>query len=339
MALRVLHLVGSPTDEFFAELSRLYAADCLATTADAARYDHRIAYVSPDGRWRFPSDLSPAAIGAAPPMSATDGIAQLAELGIDLAVPQMFCPPGMTHYRALLDLLQIPYLGNGPDAMALAMNKARARAVVAAAGVDVPLGEVLGVGDHPSIEPPAVVKPVDADNSVGVELVHAESGFASALDAAFAHGESALVEQFVELGREVRCGLVVRDGELVGLPLEEYDLDPESKPIRGYEDKLARDPGGDLTLVAKDPSRAWIVDVDDPATEAVWTSARACHRALGCRHYSLFDFRIDPEGRPWFLEAGLYCSFARQSVICAMAAAAGTDPATLFRQAVHEALA
>jgi D-alanine-D-alanine ligase len=62
-----------------------------------------------------------------------------------------------------------------------------------------------------------------------------------------------------------------------------------------------------------------------------------CHRALTCRHYSLFDFRIDPAGEPWFLEAGLYCSFARKSVVSTMASAAGIPLAELFRAAVEEA--
>ena len=54
----------------------------------------------------------------------------------------MFCLPGMTHYRALFDVLGIPYVGNAPDVMALTADKAKAKAVVAAAGVDVPAGEV-----------------------------------------------------------------------------------------------------------------------------------------------------------------------------------------------------
>ncbi|MDT7743739.1 MAG: D-alanine-D-alanine ligase, partial [Actinomycetota bacterium] len=41
------------------------------------------------------------------------------------------------------------------------------------------------------------------------------------------------------------------------------------------------------------------------------------------RDYGLFDFRVDPDGRPWFLEAGLYCSFARTSVVVMMAAQGG----------------
>ena len=55
--------------------------------------------------------------------------------------------------------------------------------------------------------------------------------------------------------------------------------------------------------------------------------------------YSLFDFRIDRDGQPWFLEAGLYCSFAEQSVISVMAKAAGTPLDELFASAIREATA
>ena len=151
-----------------------------------------------------------------------------------------------------------------------------------------------------------------------------------------AHGGAALVESYVELGREVRCGIVVRDGELVCLPLEEYAVDSATKPIRGRDDKLDRTDGGDLYLVAKESSRAWIVPEDDPITAAVWEAARRCHVALGCRHYSLFDFRIDPDGKPWFLEAGPYCSFAPSSVVAVMAAAAGVSIGDLFADALGE---
>jgi D-alanine-D-alanine ligase len=76
---------------------------------------------------------------------------------------------------------------------------------------------------------------------------------------------------------------------------------------------------------------------EDPVVSAVWQAARACYRALGCRHYGLFDFRIDPAGRPWFLEAGPYCSFAPASVIAKMAAAEGITVRTLFDVLCREA--
>ena len=52
--------------------------------------------------------------------------------------------------------------------------------------------------------------------------------------------------------------------------------------------------------------------------------------------YRNFDFRIDPSGEPWFLEAGPYCSYARTSVIAVMAAAAGIAVTDLFAAGVSE---
>jgi D-alanine-D-alanine ligase len=334
--LRILHLTGSPTSAFFADLSRLYAQDCLGATADPARYEFYVADVGPDQQWRFPTDLSATALAAAPPMRLAEAVRHLVALDIDVAIPQMFCLPGMTTYRALLDLLGIPYVGNTPDVMALGAHKARAKAVVAAAGVRVPAGEVLRAGQRPSMATPAVVKPVDADNSVGVSLVRDPAGYPAALQKALAPSGAALVETYIELGREVRCGILEREGELVCLPLEEYAVDPVRTPVRGQADKISRGDTGDLNLVAKVATRAWIVGRSDPLTEVVWDTARRCHVALGCRHYSLFDFRIDPEGGPWFLEAGLYCSFAEKSVIAVMAKAASLSVRELFDTAVGQ---
>jgi D-alanine-D-alanine ligase len=332
----VLHLVGSAVDEFHADLSRLYGGACLAALADPDAYDVHIAYISPDGRWRFPADLGDESLAAALPMTIVEAVAHLALLEPDVVVPQMFCLPGMTTYRALFDALGIAYVGNPPEVMANSADKSKARAIVAAAGVAVPAGEVLRPGDRPTLPLPVVVKPVDADNSVGVTLVRDPADYDAAIAAALSHGTAALVESYVELGREVRCGIIVRDGELVCLPLEEYAVDPVRKPIRGRDDKLDRTGSGELFLVAKDASRAWIVGEDDPVTEAVWDAARQAHVALGCRHYSLFDFRIDPDGNPWFLEAGPYCSYAPTSVVAVMAAARGMSVAELFAVALGE---
>ncbi|MFY9926602.1 MAG: hypothetical protein WAK82_01245 [Streptosporangiaceae bacterium] len=337
MTQRVLHVAGSAVSEFLGDLSRLYARDCLEHAADPARYEFHIAYVTPDRQWRFPADLSREAIRAAPPVPLAGAVRQLAALGPDVALPQMFCLPGMTSYRGLLDVLALPYVGSPPDVMALAAHKANAKAIVVAAGVRVPAGEVLQRGEEPSLPPPVVVKPVDGDNSLGTTLVRDRAGYPAALDAAFAHSGAALVESYVELGREVRCGAIVRDGQLVCLPLEEYNVDPATRPIRDYADKISRNDDGELSLVAKDSTRAWIVDPGDPLTERVHAAARRCHAALGCRDYSLFDFRIDPAGQPWFLEAGLYCSFAEKSVISTMARAAGISLPELFRTAIRQA--
>lgn len=335
--LRILHLVGSAQNDFYCNLSRLYAQDCLTGIADQLLYDFEIAYITPDLLWRFPPSLSSEDIAITKPMSLFKAIEFLTARNIDLVLPQMFCIPGMTHYRSLLDLLKIPYIGNTPDIMAITAHKARAKAIVAAAGVKVPRGEILRSGDIPTIKPPAVVKPASSDNSLGVTLVKDATEYETALKTGFEYAKEVVVEEYIELGREVRCGIIVKDGELVGLPLEEY-LVNSHKPIRKYVDKLQQTDNGNLRFAAKDNIKSWIVNTHDPITQKVQEVAKKCHQALGCRHYSLFDFRIDPNGEPWFLEAGLYCSFAPKSVISSMAKATGIPLNELLIIAINETL-
>lgn len=172
-------------------------------------------------------------------------------------VPQMFCMPGMTTYRSLFDLLGVPYPGNGPDLMALTANKARARAVVAAnrracsrrrgrpirRRRDGPRpagrGQARGFGQLDGCLAGPRVRRANAPR------------FREALT----YSPAALVETYVPLGREVRCGIIVRDGKLVCLPLEEYAVDS----VRSSADKLNRTSDGDLYLVAKEQTRAWTV--------------------------------------------------------------------------------
>ena len=193
-------------------------------------------------------------------------------------------------------------------------------------------------GDCPNISFPLIIKPMNGDNSIGVTFVKVAADYDAAMEIALTHSDEVLVETFIPLGREVRCGIVVQAGKLVCLPLEEYALDPVTRPIRSYADKLKANAAGDLDFAAKDATHSWIVDSSDPITERVWAMARKCHVALGCRHYSLFDFRIDPQGNPWFLEAGLYCSFAETSVLSAMTKESGISLDLFFESMLESAV-
>lgn len=336
--LTVLQLVGSPTSFFYQELSELYARGSVNALHDPERYRFVFAHVKPGGAWSFPASLDKGAIDTAPRVNLSQAIHWLECAAIDVALPQMFCERGVSEYRALLDLLGIPYLGNRPLQMAIAANKAKAKAIVASAGVDVPPSQLLRPGETPGKTLPVVVKPNASDNSEGVTLVHSVDQFEAALTSAFEHSNEVLVERYVELGREVRCGIVEQGSRLVCLPLEEYFVDPEARPIRNRHDKLKRVSAGELLLAAKKRSEAWIVDANDPIIPAVHAAALASHRAIGFRQYSLFDFRIDPTGRPWFLEAGPYCSFAPDSVIVTMMAATGVSLPVFFAAAVADAM-
>ena len=334
--MRYLHLTGSAVDPLLDDVSRLYARGCLDAVAGTG--EHVVAHVSPGGAWRFPERLDAASLAAAPVLSLAQAVAHLGALDIDVALPQMFCRPGMTTYRALLDLIGIPYVGNRPDVMAIGADKPRASAIVAAAGVAVPASQVVRLAEPLRLDLPVVVKPADADNSLGVTLVRDLAAYDEAVRRAAEHSDRVLVESYVELGREVRCGVLETPDGLVCLPLEEYAVDAATKPVRDHADKLARADDGELGLVAKDDAHAWIVDESDPVNGPVQAAALVAYEALGCRHHGLFDFRVDPQGRPHFLEASLYCSFAPTSVVVVMAEAAGIPLRDLLDLSVRQAV-
>ncbi len=335
--LRVLHLIGSAESDFFRELSFAYAGDCLEAVGDTRRYENLIACVTPDGKWYIADQFTRKITERVEPVSLADAIQTIEAAQVDVALPQMFCMAGMTEFRSLLNLLKIPFVGNLAPVMSLTANKSKARAVVAAEGVLVPNGEIVRSGQTPTIDCPAVVKPVDADNSVGVSLARSPEDYPLAIARATEHSTRVLVEQFIPAGREVRCGVVETGSSLECLPLQEYRLDAHT-PIRGYESKLTTNKDGEVDLVSKYRQHAWIVPSEDPVTRPVWEIAKRCHVALGCRDYSLFDFRIDPTGQPYFLEAGLYCSFAPNSILTTMLVATGKTLQSFFHEMLCRAI-
>ncbi len=79
--------------------------------------------------------------------------------------------------QGVLDYLGIPYTHSGVRASALAMDKAAAKAVFAAAGLPVAPHRIIDVAelaDHDPLPPPYVVKPVNEGSSVGVYIVKPE---------------------------------------------------------------------------------------------------------------------------------------------------------------------
>ena len=238
--------------------------------------------------------------------------------------------------------------------MSVAADKVLTRGVVSDAGVQVPEAAVLrrsqlcgASKDKETLQTqceslskklPLIVKPASADNSVGVSRATTAAELRSSIEEAFEHCDTVLIEQYIPLGREVRCGVIERAGELVCLPLQEYRMEGDSEFIRATSSKLTQSDDGSLDLTSKHKQLSWIVDVDDQVTQQVWEAARSCHQSLGCRDYSLFDFRIDRDDRPWFLEAGLYCSFSPSSILVAMAEAAGVPLKTLFDDLVEQAM-
>lgn len=319
--LRVLHLTGSRVSDFYYNLSVIYAREVVQPVGVSSYY----AVVHPDGLWQLGTSLD----SLSEKMPLQEAIARLPE--VDVVVPHMFCVPGMTSFRGFFeDILGLPVVGSPPNCTALATNKAQTRSVVSASGVPVAKAQIVRRGDTVTMEPPFIVKPNTEDNSLGVTLVKNSTEVAEALRVGFENDETLLVEDYIP-GRELRVGVVdfsgtVREGKLWVLPAIEY-LVTEDNPIRTVNDKLELQGG----LPRKQPDKPAVKNVC-PAnvTPSLWEkisdAAQRAHIALGCRDYSLYDFRVHADtDEPYMLEAGLFWSFGKIGMISRMLQADGQN--------------
>merc|ERR1719159_210799 len=245
------------------------------------------------------------------PLSAA--VMKVEELAPDVMVPHMFCVEGMTRFRSLFDLLEIPFLGNHEYTVWPATDKAVTKQLLAANNVLVPKGELLekGCRERPkAVKVPLVVKPCNEDNSRGITLVKKQEDLAAAMDYAFSFDARVVVDEYIA-GREVRAACVEEeDGTLTVLPKIEYFLED----IRTSAHKLQTDASGKLTANAikaakRDGDRQCPADLSPLLHERIDAMVRKAHRVLKCRHYSLYDLRIDTREQPHILEAALFCSF------------------------------
>merc|ERR1712129_420489 len=77
--------------------------------------------------------------------------------------------------------------------------------------------------------------------------------------------------------------------------------------------------------MGKDGDRQCPADLSPTLHERIDAMVKEAHRVLKCRHYSLYDLRIDASEQPYILEAALFCSFSPLSVIPSMAQHAGRE--------------
>jgi len=186
--------------------------------------------------------------------------------------------------QGVLETLGLPYTHCGVLASALAMDKAKAKAVMAAAGVTVPGGGLFSrfeAGRAHVMAPPYVVKPNAQGSSVGVFRVFegANAPPGELLDPAWALGDEVMIEPYVaglELAVTVMAGKALAVTEIVART-GFYD----------YEAKYGEG-GSTHILPARMPAAA--------AADAM-AQAQLAHAALGCQGVTRSDFRYDDVNR------------------------------------------
>jgi D-alanine-D-alanine ligase len=229
--------------------------------------------------------------------------------------------------QGVLDILGVPYTHSGVLASALAMDKAKAKAVLGLAGLPLAAGKLMdrrdvANGDHP-MPPPYVVKPNAQGSSVGVFIVRPGDNRPphALLADDWTLGDDVMVEEFIA-GRELAVA-VQGDHALAVTEIvtahEFYD----------YEAKYAD--GGSYHVV--DPP-----DLPADVRAACMDAALMAHQALGCRGVTRSDFRYDPAtGRMVILEVNTQPGMTPTSLAPEQAAATGQDFATFVKWMLEDA--
>jgi D-alanine-D-alanine ligase len=230
--------------------------------------------------------------------------------------------------QGLLELMRVPYTHSGVLASALAMDKARAKIVLAAAGVPVAPGRVVGRAEAARahvLPRPYVLKPNEGGSSIGVFIVREDMEHPpqelSRPD--WAHGETLIAERYVA-GLELTCA-VIGDRALGVIEIV------QDANFYDYEAKYA--PGGSRHIL---PAR-----VQPNVYQDVQKLTLAAHRALGCRGASRADFRYDDRpggtGDLVCLEVNTQPGMTRTSLVPELAAHAGMSFPELVRWMVEDA--
>ncbi|MFL5369636.1 MAG: ATP-grasp domain-containing protein [Myxococcales bacterium] len=200
---------------------------------------------------------------------------------------------------ALLELLDIPYSGSDPTALSIALDKAIAKRIVRQHGILTPNFMTLTTGKERlprELKFPLIVKPNAEGSSKGVHgtsVVDTEAELREAAREMIAkYDQPALVEDYIA-GREFTVGLLGERRPKVLPPMEVVFLGSEAHPVYSFEYKQDSSSKIRYDVPAK---------LEPVQLKALERAARECFIALGCRDVARVDFRMDAQGRVYFLE-------------------------------------
>lgn len=256
----------------------------------------------------------------------------------DVVIPLVHGAPGEDgSLRGVLELSDVPFIGTGAVGSRRAWNKSAAKDLLRSSGLPtadwtvMPRQAFSDFGARKLLDRiiakvglPLVVKPNSGGSGLGVQPVHKEDDFASAMMGCFSYSDEALVETFVE-GRDIAVGVVDLGEGPIALPPVEIT------PLLGDYDYAARyNPG----------ATRWTVPAHlDPAVaDHIAEVAVAVHQTLGLRDISRIDLMVDGAGSIQILEANVAPGMTETSLLPMAIEAAGMDVGETLTQMVNLAL-
>lgn len=314
MKMRVAVLEGGRSGEH--EISLRSARSVSA--ALAANGHEVIPYlISREGQW------SPAPILPAPG----------ANPGIDVVFPVLhgtFGEDGTV--QGLLELADLPYVGPGVMASAVAMDKELLKRVCAERGLPVTeyVTQYRGALDPYAVEAafayPVFVKPANLGSSVGISKAHDHAELVAALEFAAHYDWKILIERTI-VGRELECAVLGNyEDARASVPCEILP----SREFYDYEDKYLLDAAKTELPAALDPV----------TTAELQRLAVAAYRACNCEGMSRVDFLMEAStGRLYLNEINTIPGFTSISMYPKMWEHSGVPLNALVEELIQLALA
>ncbi len=211
--------------------------------------------------------------------------------------------------------LGLAFVGFGPEAAKLAMDKSQTRDLATQLGVAVAPGGVVHPGCPSPCPPPCILKPLDEGSSVGLEFLRTEKDVATALHLLTG---PALCEAFVP-GREFTVPWIL--GEV--LPIVEII------PADGIYDHEAKYLRNDTVFTVQP-------QIPSDAQAALTKATKLMAAGLQARHLGRADFILGPQG-PIFLEWNAMPGFTASSLLPRAAAHIGINLPDLTDRLVRAA--
>jgi D-alanine-D-alanine ligase len=216
--------------------------------------------------------------------------------------------------QTLCEQRGLPYIGSGPRASRLAMDKAAAKQIFKRSGLTTP--DWMIVESYHSrqlveqwleeIPPPVVVKPVDGGSSVDIIIAQDAPAREEAMEALLEQYGRVMLERLV-VGREMTVGILGEEA----LPVLEI------VPGHAFYDKAAKydDDAGTQYLFDHGLPQAVVDQLQADSLQA--------HAVLDCRDLSRVDFILDGENVPQILEINTIPGFTSHSLLPMAAANVG----------------
>lgn len=209
------------------------------------------------------------------------------------------------HAAALLELLQVPYTGCGPVALALCKDKSRAKQILGAHHLPTPRFEVYSDGVRPSsrLSFPLIVKPQTEDGSLGIaeeSIVKNRKELRTRVEfLREEHGQDAIAEEFLG-GREFIV-TVLGNGTTAApyrvLPPGEYVYHSERWRVCTFKAKWDEAHPSYAAVEACYPAM-----LPGALRRRLERLALVCAEVFALRGYARIDFRLDRRGLPHVLE-------------------------------------